>query len=722
MTYAKSLKYSTAVAGITALLAVPFIVGDVTAAEDNRAKLQTEQTANNGRVKLTGTIDNIYSNRNFTLRDHRGNTIQVRSDRRMELREGDRVQIIGRVAATDVKVLNRDASDDMNGGARQYSSIEELPAEGRVTLVGIVTDDVQSGDRSLVIRDTNDDTIDVHFDTNLQLREGSTVRVTGEIEDEALGFGEQIVSARIQVTDRAAGDDRQNRNDSYNRSNNDRSDMRNSNMDRGDNRRDNVRNTRDMNADRNSNDENQNRRMAANDQEKSGGDDAVMEAYRDAKENLDANKRGEMKSAIDALPQEGNVSISGIVSSVEREDRSFTLRDSSGQTIDVHTRDRIRVAKGDSVRVRGVMKDEALGMGEQIVQATVTRNDRGAGDDARGAANRDRSDSENRRVATNEKTGAEKAVNKAYRDAKDALGVDESGKKVSAIDALPQEGNVMISGMVSSVEKEDRSFTLRDDSGQTIDVHTRDRIRVTKGDMVRVEGIMQDEALGLGEQIVKARVKITKQGNAADAERAKKRSDMNNRAYEKRSNNAETQADRDSMFKKVASVAGDDDGKVSLSGTVTKVDNGERKFNLRDASGAEIEVHTSHAFTLREGDRVEVSGKAANIVAATAELVARAGEDVARNQEQRDGREYSAIEALPQEGNVMITGTVDSIERNDGRFILRDKSGATIDVHSEGELNITRGTLVRVNGVMSDEALGLGEQIVSARVQVVDNQ
>lgn len=720
MTYAKSLKYSTAVAGITALLAVPFIVGDVTAAEDNRAKLQTEQTANNGRVKLTGTIDNIYSNRNFTLRDHRGNTIQVRSDRRMELREGDRVQIIGRVAATDVKVLNRDASDDMSGGARQYSSIEELPAEGRVTLVGIVTDDVQSGDRSLVIRDMNDDTIDVHFDTNLQLREGSTVRVTGEIEDEALGFGEQIVSARIQVTDRAAGDD--SRNNNYNRSNNDRSDMRNSNMDRGDNRRDNVRDTRDMNAERNSNDENQNRRMAANDQEKSGGDDAVMDAYRDAKENLDANKRGEMKSAIDALPQEGNVSISGIVSSVEREDRSFTLRDNSGQTIDVHTRDRIRVAKGDSVRVRGVMKDEALGMGEQIVQATVTRNDRGAGDNARRDANRDRSDNENRRVATNEKTGAEKAVNKAYRDAKETLGVDETGKKVSAIDALPQEGNVMISGMVSSVEKEDRSFTLRDDAGQTIDVHTRDRIRVTKGDMVRVEGIMQDEALGLGEQIVKARVKITKQGNAADAERAKKRSDMNNKAYEKRANNADTQADRDSMFKKVASVAGDDDGQVSLSGTVTKVDKGERKFNLRDASGAEIEVHTSHAFTLREGDRVEVSGKAANIVAATAELVARAGEDVARNQEQRDGREYSAIEALPQEGNVMITGTVDSIERNDGRFILRDKSGATIDVHSEGELNITRGTLVRVNGVMSDEALGLGEQIVSARVQVVDNQ
>lgn len=77
--------------------------------------------------------------------------------------------------------------------------------------------------------------------------------------------------------------------------------------------------------------------------------------------------------AIDKLPEEGNVTLSGTVADTDNEDNSFTLEDSTGETIDVHTEQRVTLNEGDRVRVSGVMEDEALGMGEQIVSASVQR-------------------------------------------------------------------------------------------------------------------------------------------------------------------------------------------------------------------------------------------------------------------------------------------------------------------------------------------------------------
>lgn len=76
-------------------------------------------------------------------------------------------------------------------------------------------------------------------------------------------------------------------------------------------------------------------------------------------------------TSIDALPDDGMVSIKGTVSKVSDSD-TIILKDVKGDTIDVHTKGKVSVNVGDTVTVSGEMEDEALGMGEQIVNATIT--------------------------------------------------------------------------------------------------------------------------------------------------------------------------------------------------------------------------------------------------------------------------------------------------------------------------------------------------------------
>ncbi len=76
-------------------------------------------------------------------------------------------------------------------------------------------------------------------------------------------------------------------------------------------------------------------------------------------------------SSIDRLPDEGKVTLSGTVSEVDDKD-SFILKDSAGKTIDVHTTAAVALDVGDKVTVTGDVKDEALGIGQQIADATIT--------------------------------------------------------------------------------------------------------------------------------------------------------------------------------------------------------------------------------------------------------------------------------------------------------------------------------------------------------------
>ena len=58
-----------------------------------------------------------------------------------------------------------------------------------------------------------------------------------------------------------------------------------------------------------------------------------------------------------------------------------------------------------------------------------------------------------------------------------------------------------------------------------------------------------------------------------------------------------------------------------------------------------------------------------------------------------------------------ITGTVAQILDQD-TFILRDANGQTIDVHTSQAASLTPGETVTLNGVVRDEFLGAGREIV----------
>lgn len=77
----------------------------------------------------------------------------------------------------------------------------------------------------------------------------------------------------------------------------------------------------------------------------------------------------------------------------------------------------------------------------------------------------------------------------------------------SSIERLPDEGKVTLSGTVSEVDDKD-SFILKDSAGKTIDVHTAKEVALDIGDKVTVSGEMQDEALGMGQEIASATISV----------------------------------------------------------------------------------------------------------------------------------------------------------------------------------------------------------------------
>ncbi|MGE0754393.1 MAG: hypothetical protein AB7L92_04460 [Alphaproteobacteria bacterium] len=228
----------------------------------------------------------------------------------------------------------------------------------------------------------------------------------------------------------------------------------------------------------------------------------------------------EAKTTIDALPDKGAVALTGTVESVDGE-KSFTLRDAKGKTIDVEAKDKINLSKGDKINVTGVMESDFLGFGHEIDAATVA-SVKMPSDHANTTATT-RMDKEFGSRMDNERYGSDDNRETAsYRGNIDldaevdshqvnntkAQNQAEMKNEESAIKALPDQGKVTVTGKAESVDPDDRSFTLRDDSGKTIDVHTNDKLAVSEGDSVKVHGLMQDEVAGLGEEIVNAKVTV----------------------------------------------------------------------------------------------------------------------------------------------------------------------------------------------------------------------
>ncbi len=76
----------------------------------------------------------------------------------------------------------------------------------------------------------------------------------------------------------------------------------------------------------------------------------------------------------------------------------------------------------------------------------------------------------------------------------------------------------------------------------------------------------------------------------------------------------------------------------------------------------------------------------------------------------------SELDTLKEDTNVVLTGVVAN-RTDDNTIIVKDSRGGTVDVHTQMPLTVNAGDRVRVSGRFESEALGVGKQIVSARVQ-----
>lgn len=197
------------------------------------------------------------------------------------------------------------------------------------------------------------------------------------------------------------------------------------------------------------------------------------------------------KASVDQLPKDGYVTLTGTVDAAS-DDKSFTLRDAQGKTIDVESNVAVPLNKGDQVRVTGQVASEFLGIGKEINQASVsvistTAVNAGAADANEAAGG----------IINNSTLATGYPENDADED-----------EQASAIKQLPETGAVNIEGTVAAVDRDDNTFTLRDDAGKTIDVHASKELSISEGDRVTVKGLMRDDAMGMGDEIQATSVQL----------------------------------------------------------------------------------------------------------------------------------------------------------------------------------------------------------------------
>ncbi len=74
-------------------------------------------------------------------------------------------------------------------------SISNLPSSGAVSLTGTV-DRIADRD-TLILRDAGGNTIDVHTNGAVTATIGQKVQVNGQLQSEMLGYGREIINARV---------------------------------------------------------------------------------------------------------------------------------------------------------------------------------------------------------------------------------------------------------------------------------------------------------------------------------------------------------------------------------------------------------------------------------------------------------------------------------------------------------------------------------------------
>lgn len=182
------------------------------------------------------------------------------------------------------------------------------------------------------------------------------------------------------------------------------------------------------------------------------------------------------------LPKKGKVTLSGTIDSID-DNKRFILRDSAGDTIDVELQQAMELREGDRVKVQGAMDAEFLGMGKEINASVVTVTDRA---------------DERSRVSKQDKGTA--LTPEAIAKLAPAMGTP-SEEVHTRIQALPKRDNIVIRGMVEALDKENKSLVLKDTAGDTIDVYSKDKLQVSKGDIVQIKGMVTDEVAGIGAEL-----------------------------------------------------------------------------------------------------------------------------------------------------------------------------------------------------------------------------
>lgn len=161
-------------------------------------------------------------------------------------------------------------------------------------------------------------------------------------------------------------------------------------------------------------------------------------------------------STIDKLPDEGVVTLSGTVDSVENE-REFTLRDATGTIgVDIESNESVVLKEGDRVTVSGTVDRDLAGTDINASRVDV-----------------------------------DKGFVEGMSDAVQSIpGVSTADAQAFNIESLPKEGMVKVTGTVSDVDNE-QAFTLKDKTGSIdVDMASAEKAALTEGAEVTVIGLV----------------------------------------------------------------------------------------------------------------------------------------------------------------------------------------------------------------------------------------
>ncbi len=199
-------------AGLAALLSTSALAGEVPSVED------IESLENKEEVTISGIVDSVENEREFTLRDAVGEKIgvDISSNESLALKKGDAITVSGTVdrdiSGTDINAHTVSVSKPLVKGLKdairsvpgisttdaQAFNISDLPSEGRVKVTGTVAE--VDNEKEFTLRDkTGTVNVDVVSTQNAVVTKGAEVTVIGSIDSGA--FGKDINATEVLIVE-----------------------------------------------------------------------------------------------------------------------------------------------------------------------------------------------------------------------------------------------------------------------------------------------------------------------------------------------------------------------------------------------------------------------------------------------------------------------------------------------------------------------------------------